>query len=449
MVFSSFTFLLLFMPVVLLLYRYVPQRLRLPFLLLSSVLFYGWGDPVWLVLLIPCMLINWSGALWMTAKNKKRRFVLILLIVADLLPLLYLKYASFLLSLFSSATGITVSFTAPGLPAGISFFTFQAISYIVDVYRGKVQAQKRFTVFAVYLSFFPQLVAGPIVLYSDMEQQLLNAGRPEWHDMRAGLERFITGLAKKVILADCLGRLWGSVNADLSSAGALGAWLGLLAFSFQICFDFSGYSDMALGLGNAMGFTLPENFNNPYRALSLTDFWRRWHITLTVWFREYVYIPLGGNRKGKIRRDLNVLLVWALTGLWHGAGINFIVWGLYFALLMTFEKRFLLNKAPEKRLPSALRQAVTFFMVFIGWGIFSGFGKTLFPAMLGTYGIGNDRMLLKCAAYAPLLILCGILCFRGSIDGKRLRKGWYPVLLLLSAASLAAQGYMTFVYFRF
>lgn len=325
MIFSSFTFLLLFMPCVLLLYRVLPAGVRMPFLLAASLLFYGWGNPTWLLLIFFSMVLNWGGVLLMTRGGKKpSKAALAGMIVLNLLPLLWFKYAGFLADTWTRLTGIPLDFTAPGLPAGISFFTFQAMSYVIDVYRGQAKPQKNFVTFSVYLSLFPQLVAGPIVRYTDLEAQLIARPKPEYPEMREGLRRFCTGLAKKVLLADAMGRLWGSINGNFAVAGALGAWVGLLAFSFQIFFDFSGYSDMAIGLCRCMGFRIPENFDRPYRARSLTDFWRRWHMTLTDWFRAYVYIPLGGSRRGRIRRDLNVLVVWALTGLWHGAGWNFV-----------------------------------------------------------------------------------------------------------------------------
>ena len=241
------------------------------------------------------------------------------------------------------------------------------------------------------------------------------------------------------------------MNANFTDAGTLGAWAGLLAFSFQIFFDFSGYSDMAIGLCRGMGFTIPENFRRPYRAESLTDFWRRWHMTLTDWFKAYVYIPLGGSRRGRVRRDLNVMIVWALTGLWHGAGWNFVLWGLYFALLLIFEKRFLLENTGWKKVPGWIRRGLTFLAVMFGWGLFSGFGKELWTALAGGYGAASDRMLLTCAAYAPMLILCGLISFCPAPKRSlpHLRRFAAPVLMILCIAALAAQGYAPFVYFQF
>ena len=450
MIFSSFTFLLLFMPCVLLLYRVLPAGVRMPFLLAASLLFYGWGNPTWLLLIFFSMVLNWGGVLLMTRGGKKpSKAALAGMIVLNLLPLLWFKYAGFLADTWTRLTGIPLDFTAPGLPAGISFFTFQAMSYVIDVYRGQAKPQKNFVTFSVYLSLFPQLVAGPIVRYTDLEAQLIARPKPEYPEMREGLRRFCTGLAKKVLLADAMGRLWGSINGNFAVAGALGAWVGLLAFSFQIFFDFSGYSDMAIGLCRCMGFRIPENFDRPYRARSLTDFWRRWHMTLTDWFRAYVYIPLGGSRRGRIRRDLNVLVVWALTGLWHGAGWNFVLWGLYFALLLIFEKRFLLKNRIWLKIPGWIRQLLTFLAVMLGWGLFSGFGSELWKALWGGYGGASAETVTRCAAYAPLLLLCAAISFLPAPKNIPLRRFAAPVLMFLCLAALAAQGYAPFVYFQF
>ena len=450
MIFSSFTFLLLFMPCVLLLYRVLPAGVRMPFLLAASLLFYGWGNPAWLLLIFFSMVLNWGGVLLMTHGGKKpSKAALAGMIVLNLLPLLWFKYAGFLADTWTRLTGIPLDFTAPGLPAGISFFTFQAMSYVIDVYRGQAKPQKNFVTFSVYLSLFPQLVAGPIVRYTDLEAQLIARPKPEYPEMREGLRRFCTGLAKKVLLADAMGRLWGSINGNFAEAGALGAWVGLLAFSFQIFFDFSGYSDMAIGLCRCMGFRIPENFDRPYRARSLTDFWRRWHMTLTGWFRTYVYIPLGGSRRGRIRRDLNVLVVWALTGLWHGAGWNFVLWGLYFALLLIFEKRFLLENRIWQKIPGWIRQLLTFLAVMLGWGLFSGFGSELWKALWGGYGGASAETVTRCAAYVPMLLVCAAVSFLPAPKKKPLRRFAAPVLMFLCLAALAAQGYAPFVYFQF
>ena len=449
MVFSSFTFLLLFMPCVILMYRIMPPKARMPFLFAASLLFYGWGNPAWLLLLAFSMTLNWGGAQLMMRGGQRSKGWFVVLIVLNLLPLLIFKYAGFLRDTWNALLPWKLSWADLPLPAGISFFTFQAMSYLFDVYRGEARVQRNYVTFGTYLAMFPQLVAGPIVRYIDLEEQLIAHPKPDTAQMRQGLQRFAVGLGKKVLLADAMGRLWSQMNADFTQAGAMGAWVGLLAFSFQIFFDFSGYSDMAIGLGHMMGFTMPENFDRPYRARTLTEFWRRWHMTLTDWFKAYVYIPLGGSRRGRIRRDINVLVVWALTGLWHGAGWNFVLWGLYFAVLLVLEKRYLLNNPRWERIPAALRQAFTFLLVMGGWALFSGFGPELGAAMLGQYGFGTAGTLTACAAFLPLLLICCGISFLPTPKRFPLRRFAAPLLIILCLAALAAQGYAPFVYFQF
>ena len=449
MVFSSLTYLLLFMPCVLLGYRIVPAKARMPFLLAASLLFYGWGSPQWLLLLAWCMLVSWGGVLLINRGGQKRKWLLILVIILDLLPLFWFKYIGFFNSVLQDLTGWKTGLRTPILPAGISFFTFQALSYVIDVWRGDAKAQRSPVTFGVYLSLFPQLVAGPIVRYTDLEEQLIAHPKPSWEQIRRGLGRFTGGLAKKVLLADALGRFWGQMNADFTQAGALGSWLGLIAFSFQIYFDFSGYSDMAIGLGEALGFRFPENFDHPYRSVSLTEFWRRWHISLTTWFTQYVYIPLGGNRCKTWRRDLNVMIVWALTGLWHGAGWHFILWGVYFGILLILEKRFVADKAWHEKIPLRLRQAFTYLPVLFGWGLFSGFGLPLFRAMFGGTGFASAQAALTCLSFAPLLLLCAFISFAPRLPRLAERRFAVPVLMLLCLAALVSQGYAPFVYFQF
>ena len=447
MVFCSFTFLLFFLPAVLLGHRFLPQKAKRPFLLLASLVFYGWGSPLWLLLLLYVMAVDYFGARIMDGCSKGKKPLLILLVALNLLPLFYFKYAVFFRDTLAALTGVSIEMESPLLPAGISFFTFQGLSYLIDVYRKDAKVQRSFVLFGVYLSLFPQLVAGPIVRYTDLEAQLLSPAQVDAADMRQGLRRFIIGLGKKLLLADAMGRFWGKMSVSLPAAGLPGAWLGLMAFSFQIFFDFSGYSDMALGLGKALGFSFPENFDRPYRSLSLTEFWRRWHMTLTTWFKEYVYIPLGGSRKGAVRRDVNLMIVWMLTGLWHGAGWNFVLWGVYFGVLLILEKRFLLDRPGFQRLPSFLRQCGMYLLVLLGWGLFAG-KLNVFPAMLGLYGMGSAQAMLDCLSYLPMLLLCCAISFLPAIKlpGKRLA---VPVLMVLCLAALAAQGYAPFVYFQF
>lgn len=447
MIFSSFTFLLLFMPIVLLLMRILPAKGKLPFLLAASLLFYGWGNPLWLPLLVYSILLNYMGGKCLGACCAHKKVYLFFLIILNLLPLLYYKYAALFVSAFTSIAGISNNFEAPLLPAGISFFTFQGLSYLVDVYRGKVKVQKSFVAFGVYLSLFPQLVAGPIVRYEDMEQQLAEPPFITDRQMLDGLKRFTVGLSKKMLLADSMGRMCTLLHQDTSSAGLLGAWTYLIVFSFQIYFDFSGYSDMAIGLGYAMGFRWPENFRKPYRTSSLTDFWRNWHITLTTWFKEYVYIPLGGSRQGKFRRDVNLLIVWALTGLWHGAGWHFLFWGLYFGVLLIVEKR-ILRKEWYLHIPVFIRRVATYIFVLIGWGIFTGCDIEFFRAALGLHGFISSSVLLQLSSFLPTLLLCGIAAFAPRIRILKY-KVVLPLMFILCLCVLAAQSYTPFVYFQF
>lgn len=447
MVFCSFTFLLFFLPAVLIGHRFLPQKAKRPFLLFASMVFYGWGSPLWLLLLLYVMAVDYFGARIMDGCAKGKKPLLIGLVALNLLPLLYFKYAVFFRDTLAALTGVSIDMENPVLPAGISFFTFQGLSYLIDVYRKDAKVQRSFVLFGVYLSLFPQLVAGPIVRYTDLEAQLSAPAQVDEAAMRQGLCRFTVGLGKKLLLADAMGRFWAKMSLSLPAAGLAGAWLGLMAFSFQIFFDFSGYSDMALGLGKALGFTFPENFDRPYRSLSLTEFWRRWHMTLTTWFKEYVYIPLGGSRKGAVRRDINLMIVWMLTGLWHGAGWNFVLWGLYFGVLLILEKRFLLNRPGCQRIPSPLRQAGMYLLVLLGWGLFAG-KLNVFPAMAGLYGLGTAQTMLDCLSYLPMLLLCCAISFLPAVrlPGKRVA---VPVLMILCLAALAAQGYAPFVYFQF
>ena len=448
MAFCSFTFLLFFMPAVLLGYRFLPDRAKRPFLFCASLVFYGWGMPAWLILLLYIMILDYAGALLMDRFHEKKKMILAVLVVLNLLPLGWFKYAAFLNETLAALTGVSLMKDSPLLPAGISFFTFQGMSYLIDVYRGDAKVQRKFVLFGVYLSMFPQLVAGPIVRYTDLEAQLENPAEVSNAAMRDGLNRFSVGLAKKLLLADAMGRFWGSISGGLADAGAVGAWMGLMAFSFQIFFDFSGYSDMALGLGKAMGFIFPENFDRPYRAKSLTEFWRRWHMSLTTWFREYVYIPLGGNRKGAARRNLNIMIVWALTGLWHGAGWNFVLWGIWFGILLIAEKKWVLGREWTEKLPGWLRQILTYLPVLLGWGMFTGKWQ-VFPAMAGVYGaIPSAGAALECAAFLPMLLVCMAISFLPPLKKTNMMKA-APLLLILCLAALAAQGYAPFVYFQF
>ena len=464
MVFSSLTFLFIFLPVTLLGYRLLPKGLRIGFLLLVSLIFYAWGEPLYVFLMIGSILINWLIGFKVAGEGPRRKAWLALSVALNLLLLLVFKYTGLF---WDTVKGL---FPAPlcektvaiRLPIGISFFTFQIMSYVIDVYRGRAKAQKSPVVFGAYVSMFPQLIAGPIVRYVDIESQL-DAPDLSWEGFAAGIRLFVAGLGKKVLLANGVAVLWRELSQAPGKTGILGAWVGLVAYTFQIYFDFSGYSDMACGLGRMLGFRFVENFRYPYVADSVTDFWRRWHISLSTWFREYVYIPLGGNRRGLKRQVLNLLIVWTLTGLWHGASWNFLLWGLYYGVLLILEKLFL-GKVLQK-LPKFLRQLVTFIVAALGWGIFyfTDFAAlgAFFAALVGA---GEGGLVTPAAwawvlGYVPLLLVCAVAATPlGATLNRRWeqKKAWPWVRLVLGAGlfllclgALASQSYNPFIYFRF
>ncbi len=366
MLFSSLTFLYYFLPCMLIVYFTVPQRFKNAVLLLGSLLFYAWGEPEYVFLMIGIIVLAYGCGLLVEAFRHTRagRFVLLVSVGGVLSFLLYYKYAGFFLQNIEALTGIRFSMAYPVLPAGISFYTFQAVSYLADVHRGEA-AQHRLVQLAVYLAMFPQLIAGPIVRYGDIAVQLEHREH-SWDLAASGIRRFLYGMAKKILLANQLGELC-SVFRGTQERSVLFCWLYAVSFMLFLYFDFSGYSDMAIGLGRIFGFRFLENFRDPYSSDSITEFWRRWHISLGLWFRDYVYIPMGGGRAGKGRQIINLSVVWMLTGLWHGAGWNFAVWGLYFALLLTAEKLWLL--AVWKHHP-VLARCSTLMFVMIGFVIF-------------------------------------------------------------------------------
>ncbi|NBJ64994.1 MBOAT family protein, partial [bacterium c-19] len=367
MLFSSLTFLFSFLPCLLLLYFIVPRRfikLKNMILLVFSLCFYAWGEPKYIILMLGTVLISYLFGLAIhtygeKGQKQKQRFAFVLSVIAVLSSLVYFKYMNFLLANVSFVLPFDFKTTNIILPIGISFYTFQILSYLIDLYRGKLKVQKNFFHLALYISFFPQLIAGPIVQYETIEDQLMNR-KESFDKVINGLERFIIGLGKKVIIANQTAVIADAIynSQTLNNYSSLVYIVGMLAYTFQIYFDFSGYSDMAIGLGKIFGFEFLENFNYPYIANSVTEFWRRWHISLTTFFREYLYIPLGGNRVSKGKWVRNMLVVWLLTGLWHGAAWNFILWGLYYFILLYLEKTIL--KEPLKKLPNAVKYILTF-----------------------------------------------------------------------------------------
>ena len=478
MVFSSLTFLLLFLPVLLGLYFLGRSwRWRNGVLIAASLFFYGWGEPVWILAMLFSTAVNYLCAKKLDGVSapKRRKLWLALGVVMSVAFLFYFKYAAFFANTAAAVLGLPGRRSAPRLPIGISFYTFQILTYTVDVYRKKAPVQRSFWRLLLYVSCFPQLIAGPIVQYADVEPQLAERSvAPE--DFTAGMRRFITGLAKKVLLANICGAalsetVQAGTGAELS---VLGAWLGAFLYMLQIYFDFSAYSDMAIGLGRILGFTYKENFRWPYASRTVTEFWRRWHISLGSFFRDYVYIPLGGNRRGAGRTALNMAIVWALTGLWHGASWNFVVWGLYYGALLMLE-RFVFPKVLD-RLPGGARWALTQLLVLAGWVIFyyedlAAVGQHLL-AMLGlAAGDGGLhaaaltdeaalRVLRRYTVYpllAWILSLPAIPALRERLErstrGERLLHAGGAVLsaglLALSLIFLIGQSYNPFIYFRF
>lgn len=374
MLFSSQVFLYFFLPITLIVYYLSPKKFRNFILLIASLIFYAWGEPVYILIMLFSTVFDYINGLLIDKFQKKNqhkyaKIVLIISVVGNLAILGFFKYSDFLISNINSLFNLNLSLLAIALPIGISFYTFQTMSYTIDVYKQNVKAQKNFISFATYVTLFPQLIAGPIVKYRDVSESLENR-KENISDFSEGIKCFIIGLFKKVMIANNVGFIWESIHSLPYSEISLSlAWIGAICYSLQIYYDFSGYSDMAIGLGKMFGFHFLENFNYPYIAKSITDFWRRWHISLSSWFKEYVYIPLGGSRKTIARTVINLLIVWFLTGLWHGASWNFVVWGLYFGVLLIIEK-FVLKKVLDK-MPSFIGHLYTLFFVIISWVIFA------------------------------------------------------------------------------
>lgn len=466
MVFSSTIFLCVYLPLVLLGYYICPKKGRNLFLLIVSLVFYAWGEPKYVFLMIFSILVNYIFGRLMDKhrENKKRlKLMLVLSVVIDLGLLSVFKYTDFIITNVNAIFGANFDLLNIALPIGISFYTFQAMSYTIDVYRNDVRVQKNLIDFGMYITMFPQLIAGPIVRYADVQDQLAERSVTT-ADFFEGVMRFVVGLGKKVLLANQMGAVWSDIYALGGDVSALMAWTGAIAYTFQIYFDFSGYSDMAIGLGRMFGFKFPENFRYPYQSVSITDFWRRWHITLSTWFKEYLYIPLGGNRRGLARQALNLLIVWSLTGFWHGAGWNFVMWGLYYFVILFIEKLFLL-KALDK-LPKFFRHVYALLLIIIGWVIFASDDvSVLLPylgSMFGANGAVGGMDVYTLLTKAVLLIICCIastelpkklfLSAAGAMNEKAaftLKSVLTIALLALSMILLIGDSYNPFLYFRF
>ena len=470
MVFSSLNFLFIFLPAVLILYFIVPRKLRNGILLIASLIFYAWGEPIYVVLMLFSILLNYvAGRL--VDKNRGTvgaKRALVVSVVLNIALLGFFKYSDFFIQNINAITGLAIPLLHLPLPIGISFYTFQTMSYTIDVYRGDTKMQKNIVSFGAYVSLFPQLIAGPIVRYSTIAEQL--DYRRETPDQFAdGIRRFITGLGKKVLLANNIGLIWTQISAlGQDQMTVLGAWIGIAAFTFQIYFDFSGYSDMAIGLGKMFGFTFLENFDYPYISKSITEFWRRWHISLGTWFREYVYIPLGGNRNGIGKQLRNIAVVWLLTGFWHGASWNFVAWGLYYCVLLVFEKLFLLRVL--KRIPAFFAHLYTVLAFTVGWVIFAfdslGDGLQYLQTMFGFAGVplADNRsvyLLLTNAVMLVILILAStpLPAKLANSVGSKLQNHVVTStimenivlagMFLISVAYLVDSTYNPFLYFRF
>ncbi|SCW37079.1 alginate O-acetyltransferase complex protein AlgI [Eubacterium ruminantium] len=468
MLFSSITFLYVFLPAVLLLYFIAPRKIRNLILLMTSLIFYGWGEPKYIIVMVVSIIVGYifgrlTGSFKKKSKDKTAKLCVVLSTIVNLGILIFFKYTDFFISNINKVGGFGIKLLDLALPLGISFYTFQILSYSIDVYRGEVEPQKNIIDLAAYITLFPQLIAGPIVRYQTIEKQLKE--RKESIDLFAsGVMRFVIGLGKKVIIANSVASMYETIKAlpDEKSSVAL-YWVASLLFSFQIYFDFSGYSDMAIGLGRLFGFEFLENFEHPYISKSITEFWRRWHISLSSWFKDYVYIPLGGNRCKKSRMFFNIFIVWLLTGFWHGAEWNFIIWGLYYFIILMLEKSFLLRVL--KKLPAVLQHIYSLFLINMGWVIFSNdnldkLGKTL----RCMFGIGNIDLYNKTTAFYLLsFIVMIILAAIGSTEipkkiGKKIDDSkagaigaviFILIVMTLSTAGLASDAFNPFMYFRF
>ncbi len=466
MVFSSTIFLCVYLPLVLLGYYICPKKGRNLFLLIVSLVFYAWGEPKYVFLMIFSILVNYVFGLLMDkhrANKKRLKLMLVLSVVIDLGLLSVFKYTDFIITNINAIFNTGFDLLNIALPIGISFYTFQAMSYTIDVYRDDVRVQRNLIDFGMYITMFPQLIAGPIVRYADVQDQLAERSVTT-ADFSEGVMRFVVGLGKKVLLANQMGAVWTDIYALGGDVSALMAWTGAVAFTFQIYFDFSGYSDMAIGLGRMFGFKFPENFRYPYESVSITDFWRRWHITLSTWFKEYLYIPLGGNRRGLARQALNLLIVWSLTGFWHGAGWNFVMWGLYYFVILFVEKLFLL-KALDK-LPKFFRHVYALLLIIIGWVIFASDDvSVLLPylgSLFGANGAVGGMDVYTLVTKAVLIVICCVASTElpkrlfGTMTGKMNEKAAFTVksvltivLLALSMIFLIGDSYNPFLYFRF
>lgn len=466
MVFSSIPFIFFFLPIFLIIYYLVPFKLKNIILLIFSLIFYAWGEPIYILLMIFSSLVDYINGLLLkkTIDKRKRTLILIESIIINLGLLSFFKYSNFLIENINNLLNVNISLLNLPLPIGISFFTFQTMSYTIDVYRNEVKTEKNFLNFMTYVSMFPQLIAGPIVRYETIHKEL-NKREISLNNFSNGFIRFLEGLFKKVIIANTLGALFLEISTNFEIYSSFTLFLGLLAFSFQIFFDFSGYSDMAIGMGKMLGFNYLENFNYPYISKSITEFWRRWHISLSSFFRDYIYIPLGGSRCSKLKNIRNILIVWILTGFWHGASWNYLLWGLYFGIILLLEK-FVLKNFLEK-LPNTLKHIYSIILILIGWLIFAFEDINILQSFtskligINTPLISNDAIFFI-KNYLIIFIIAIIFStpisklIKEKIE-KSKNKGIYYALMFISylllfiitISFLVSDTYNPFLYFRF
>ncbi len=466
MLFSSMTFIFVFLPVVCLLYWLLGKRFHNAILLFASIIFYAWGEPKYVFIMLLTILINYFGAILVNKSRNHKKLWLILGILLNLSMLFYFKYFNFMLENINLISGKNFEFIKVIMPIGISFYTFQAMSYLIDVYRGEATLQKNFFKLALYISLFPQLVAGPIVKYHDVSQQLSNR-QSDFSSIILGVKRFIIGLAKKTLIANTCGEVADKIfTLPVEQFDTLTSWFGAVYYSLQLFFDFSGYSDMAIGLGLIFGFKFLENFNYPYISKSITEFWRRWHISLSTWFKMYLYIPLGGNRCGKIRTYFNLFIVFLATGFWHGASWNFIFWGLRHGIFIIFEKLTDWHKEKQSKILSFIQHIYTILVFIIGWVMFRAedmtyawnYIKNMIGLNRGTQAAYETTYFIDNISIIALVVglICSTPIFTRLIHispkysaVKFLINGWLFFLFLLSFSSIASSTYNPFIYFRF
>ena len=467
LVFSSLSFLFWFLPIFLGVYFIAPKKVKNFILLIFSLIFYAWGEPIYICLMLFSTVFDYINGLLIERfglNTKGSKVVLIISMIGNLGLLGVFKYFDFFMGSLNNVFGLSLPFLNVALPIGISFYTFQTMSYTIDVYRGVVPAQHNIITFGSYVTMFPQLIAGPIVQYKTVEREL-NSRSVGLEDVYIGVRRFLIGFVKKVFLANNIGFLWSEILGSYSNLSSLTLILGLICFAFQIYFDFSGYSDMAIGLGRMLGFKFLENFNYPYISKSITEFWNRWHISLSSWFKEYVYIPLGGNRKGLKRQIINIGIVWLLTGFWHGASWNYVLWGIYYGILLIIEKCFLLKILKDK--PSWISHLYTLFFVVIGWGLFAIEDFNILinyfeNIVINPNGFISSDIFYYLKNYILLIVICIISSVNwGKTLYEKIKESKYSkivivivdilliICFILSLAMLVSSTYNPFLYFRF